>query len=263
MFRRGFGHFLSTAASLQWQDSAIDLGPDAAAWPTLPDGERAVVLRLLAGFVVGERAVASELAPFAAVASASDAAVAACFGAQATDEARHARFFERVLVEVTGTEPTSRGLDGLVEPQLTDLFERRLPATARALAAGDEQLDAALCLYHLLLEGVVFTAGQLALLDLLERRRALPGMQRGVELVLRDERWHIGFGASALVHTGARQSTIGPLEGEARTAVGAWGPSVTPQLGDHVLTLHRRRLGAAGLAAGAAAASPGAAYWAA
>jgi len=125
------------------------------------------------------------------------------------------------------------------------------------------QVGSAMCLYTCCSRGVVFTAGQLALLDLLERRRALPGLQRGVELVLRDERWHIGFGASALLHAGARQSTIASLEGEARTSVGAWGRSVTPQLADHVLTLHRRRLGAAGLASGAATAAPGAAYWAA
>lgn len=247
-FRRGFGHFLRTAASLQWREEAIDLRTDVDAWSGLPEDARDTVLRLLAGFVVAERSVAAELEPFAATAADDDPDVAACFEAQAIDEARHARFFERALVEITEMEPTDDALRALTEPPLLELFERRLPATASALAAGDERLDAAVALYHLLLEGVFFTAGQLALLDLLERRPALPGLRHGVELVLRDERWHIGFGASFLAHMGAREEAVECLPEEAGGVLAAWGDAVPAAIGRHVLELHRRRLNAAGLA---------------
>jgi ribonucleoside-diphosphate reductase beta chain len=259
VFRRGFGHFLRTAASLQWREGAIDLGPDAAAWAGLPKRERETVLRLLAGFVVGERSVAAELEPFAA--SAADPDIAACFEAQAIDEARHARFFERALVEVAGTDAGDDTLRELVEPGLLELFERRLPATACALAADHEQLDAAVAFYHLLLEGVFFTAGQLALLELLdEDAPAPPGLRRGVELVLRDERWHIGFGASVLAHMGAREEAVGHLPDEGAAVLAAWGDAVPDQIGRHVLELHRRRLSAAGLGAAGGPGAPPRAY---
>lgn len=261
MFRRGFGHFLRTAASLQWREEAIDLRSDAAAWPDLPEHEREQALWLVAGFVIGERSVAAELEPFATASAAADPDVAACFEAQAIDEARHACFFERALSEIPQIEPTEQALRALVEPPLLDLFERRLPAATRALAESDEQLDAAVTLYHLLLEGVFFTAGQLALLDLLgERDPALPGLRRGVELVLRDERWHIGFGASFLAHMGAREEAVGHLPDEGAAVLAAWGDAVPDQIGRHVLELHRRRLSAAGLGAAGGPGAPPRAY---
>ena len=49
----------------------------------------------------------------------------------------------------------------------------------------------------MVLEGAVFTAGQCALLDDLDDD-ALPGMREGVEQMVRDERWHVGFGVRCL-----------------------------------------------------------------
>ena len=70
----------------------------------------------------------------------------------------------------------------------------------------------------MILEGVVFTAGQLALLDLLDDR--LPGLQRGTELVLRDERWHVGFGARCLA-----DSTTTRRRSSTRASAAALRPS--------------------------------------
>ena len=59
-----------------------------------------------------------------------------------------------------------------------ELFEERLPAMAAELAAGRTGLLEGVSLYHMLLEGVVFDAGQKALLDDLERRRPAGGAAR-------------------------------------------------------------------------------------
>ena len=80
----GYEHFLGLASRLQWDDAAIDLGADAAAWPRLAGAERAALLELIAGFCVGEAGVAQWLGPFAA---AAEPAAAACFRAQERDEA--------------------------------------------------------------------------------------------------------------------------------------------------------------------------------
>ena len=59
-----------------------------------------------------------------------------------------------------------------------ELFEERLPAMAEELAEGRTGTDRGVSLYHMLLEGVVFDAGQQALLDDLADD-ALPGVLRG------------------------------------------------------------------------------------
>jgi len=80
-----------------------------------------------------------------------------------------------------------------VPAEVLELFEERLPAMAAELAAGQIPLEEGIALYHMLLEGNVFSAGQRALLEDLEDG-ALPGVREGVEHVDLDERWHIGFG---------------------------------------------------------------------
>ncbi|MEA2227532.1 MAG: ribonucleoside-diphosphate reductase beta chain, partial [Solirubrobacteraceae bacterium] len=60
----GYEHFAALARRLQWDQAAIDLRPDAAAWPDVDPQRRARLLALLAGFCVGETSVAEELGPF-------------------------------------------------------------------------------------------------------------------------------------------------------------------------------------------------------
>ena len=52
--------------------------------------------------------------------------------------------------------------------------------------------------YHMVLEGMVFDAGQSALLDDLDDG-ALPGVRESIERVELDERWHVGFGLRCLI----------------------------------------------------------------
>ncbi len=233
-----YPHFLRIAASLQWSEAAIDLEPDAEEWPRLPEAHRERIARLVAGFSVGETAVARELAPFAAAALDPDAS--ACFDAQARDEDRHARFFGRYAREVVRTP-------GRVEPAFLELFEHELPGVALALARGDRSLDEAVAFYHLLLEGMVFAAGQLELLELLDETDSLHGLRCGMELVFRDENWHIGFGARCLQDLGLGSAAAADLAAQAPLALQAWGDAVPPQMAPRIARLHRRRMAAAGL----------------
>jgi ribonucleoside-diphosphate reductase beta chain len=216
----GYEHFLRIAGRVQWDEASIDLSGDAAVWHSAGD-ER--VAELIAGFCVGEAGVAEHLAPFAAAASP---AAARCFAAQERDEVRHARFYARAASEVLGLADAR----ALLAPEFLELFEVRLPEAAAA-AAGD--LGAAVGLYHMVLEGVVFTAGQYALLERLDPR--LAGLRRGTELVLRDERWHVGFGTRCLIDAGADDGAI-LAEGERAAALWA------PEHAERVVTTLRRRL---------------------
>jgi len=245
MFTR-YDSFVILAESLQWDEATIDFALDKATWPTLEDTENAQVLGLIAGFCIAESAVSGHLGSFQA--AASDDWVAACFRAQARDEYRHSRFFDRVAAEVAavpGADIAARQdvLRTLVSPELAALFEERLPATAARLAEDREGLTAAVGLYHMVLEGVVLLAGQNAMLDTLDRLSVgLPGVRRGVELVLRDERWHIGFGTRLVQGAGLGRDEVEALLALGQAAAGAWGDLVSPGAAEKAARMHRTRL---------------------
>lgn len=247
----GYGHFVQLAESLQWDEKAIDFSADRAAWPKLEDAESARVLGLLAGFVVAETAVAGNLRPYRV--AAPDDSMAATFRAQARDEARHARFFDLVassVVGVPGETPTERRdvLRGRVRPELVELFEERLPATAQRLVQDHEGLTAAVGLYHMVIEGVVLLAGQHAMLETLAGLSVgLPGLRKGMELVLRDERWHIGFGSRVVQSADIGQEMMEPLLAQGEAAAKAWGDLITPEAIETAMRQHKRRLTAAGI----------------
>src|ERR1700749_2061430 len=241
-----YDHFVILAESLQWDETTIDFGPDKAAWPTLGAAEKARVLGLIAGFCIAESAVSVHIDVFES--AAPNDWVAACFRAQARDEHRHARFFDRVAAEVAAVP--GAGIAGrldvlrtLVSPELVTLFEERLPATARRLAEDREGLTAAVGLYHMVLEGVVLLAGQNAMLDTLGQLSAgLPGVRRGVELVLRDEPWPMGLGPRLVQNAKLGRDEVAALLALGQAAAGAWGDLVSPAAAERAMRIHQRRL---------------------
>jgi ribonucleoside-diphosphate reductase beta chain len=243
--------FSQIVARLQWNAMAIDLAPDARAWPDLPAERRERLTTLLAGFRVAEDAVAEELAPFAGAARAAELAsheslMAWVFYLQRRDEQRHTQFFDRVAAEViglVGDSPAERreAAREHAPPVLLELFEERLPAMAAELAAGRTGLGEGVGLYHMLLEGVVFEAGQHALLEDLADG-ALPGVREGVERVERDERWHVGFGLRCLIETRPAPELFEELMVRAEDAAGAWGDAIPPATRERAARLCARRL---------------------
>ena len=248
----GYGHFVQLAESLQWDETTIDLSTDIESWTKLEDSEYDQILGLLAGFCVGETSVATHLTSFRAAASTDDM-MAEVFAAQARDEARHARFFDRLVREVCGVPGTtmSERVDALrdrISTELVELFEERLPAIARGLADSDEDLTTAVGLYHMILEGVVLTAGQHALLDALEKLSVpMPGMRKGMELVLRDERWHIGFGSRVIQSADLVDNDLEKILNEGSKAAWAWGDLISSKDIEKVDQLHKRRLKSVGI----------------
>ena len=248
----GYAHFVQLADSLQWDEKAIDHSADRKAWPALGEAERDKVLALVAGFCIAETSVAAHLVPYEAAASVDDA-MNACFRAQARDEARHARFFDRVAAQVAGVpgaDPVARHdvLRAYVTPEFLDLFEHRLPATSQRLAEDHGGLTSAVGLYHMIIEGVVLLAGQLAMLDTLEQLSVgLPGVRKGMELILRDERWHIGFGSRVVQSAAIGHDEAGALLAQGELAAQVWGSLISPEAIETAVRQHRRRLKAANI----------------
>jgi ribonucleoside-diphosphate reductase beta chain len=227
--------FSRLAARLQWSPAAIDLAPDAGAWQELPAERRGRLMTLLAGFCVAEEAVAEHLTPFAdaargATLASQESLMAWVFFLQRRDEQRHAVLFDRIgtdLLGLPGATAAERrsAARAHVPAAFLELFEERLPAMAAELAAGRSGLGEGVSLYHMLLEGVVFDAGQVALLDDLGDG-ALPGVREGVERVARDERWHVGFGLRCLIETEPSADLLDELLQRAAEAAAAWGDAV-------------------------------------
>ncbi|MEA2178699.1 MAG: ribonucleoside-diphosphate reductase beta chain [Solirubrobacteraceae bacterium] len=243
----GYDHFLVLARRAQWVQDDVDLRPDAAAWPGLQPVARERLERLVAGFCVGEAGVAEHLGPFGA--AAGDPLAVACFAAQERDEQRHSAFFDRVARDVLrapGAAPADRrdALRGLLGADFLDLFERRLPEVAGGLVAGSGGLERAVGLYHMVLEGVVFTAGQLALLEALDEHPELPGLKKGMERVLRDERWHVGFGGRCLQDAGLDAGEIESVLCEGERAARSWVDATGAGHAETVVAMLRRRLSA-------------------
>ena len=237
-------------ARLQWNAAAIDLTTDARAWPELPADRRQRLTTLLAGFRVAEDSVAEHLVPFADRAEHVDTMMMWLFFLQRRDEDRHTQLFDRIAGEVmqlSGDTPDERRVAAraLIPDALAELFEERLPSLARELADGRAEILDGVALYHMILEGAVFSAGQKALLDDLADD-ALPGIREGVERVERDERWHVGFGVRCLTEA-RRPDMLDGLLDRATEAAAAWGDAVDVETRNYAVGLVRRRLAIAGL----------------
>ena len=241
--------YSAIVARLQWDANAIDLTADARAWPRLPTDRRARLTTLLASFCIAEEAVSEHLEPFAG--ATDDTLLAWVLFLQRRDEARHARLFDRIAAEVMGlpgdtaAERRAAARTHVSEPIL-GLFEETLPALAAKLARGEAELSQAISLYHMQLEGVVFTAGQRALLADLDDD-LLPGIREGVTRVALDERWHIGLGLRHLSQARPSAAQIDELLADAETAVESWGDVVPAATKRYAVTMCHRRMSAGGL----------------
>jgi ribonucleoside-diphosphate reductase beta chain len=248
--------FSKLVARLQWDPEAIDLTPDTRAWAELPAERRRRLMTLLAGFRVGEDAVSEHIEPFAdaareATLASKESLMAWVFFLQRRDEDRHARLFDRIAAEVLGLPgdtPAERREAAKVHAPagVVELFEARLPETATELAAGRTGLAEGISLYHMLLEGVVFLAGQHALLEDLADA-ALPGVREGLERVQADERWHVGFGLRCLIECQPPQELLDELLARSEDATGAWGDVLPASTREFIADLSHHRLVAVGL----------------
>lgn len=245
----GYDYFLDIAKSVQWDQNNVDLAVDVAEWPLLDSNFREQVMGLLAGFCIAEWAVADELPAIAH--EIDDPSAAQCLRMQAGDEVRHSQFFDRVVAEVARVPGDTRderrsAVRHRMSPEFLRLFEEELPRRA-AQVSSEGGVAAAVGLYHMVLEGVVLIAGQFAFFDVLDKDSQLPGLRQGVELVHRDERWHIGFGARCLQDLPLKTGTVDRILAEGEEAVSVWGDHVAPKHTEKMMQLHRRRLRAAGL----------------
>ena len=239
---------LAISARGVWEPAAFDLAADRPQFEALSSAVQEQLLGLFAAFLVGEEAVAEHLVPFEG--AAVDPALRACLQAQQVEEVRHADATMRVWTAFADpSEPPLTAAARRAPDALVALFAEELPRSA-ATAATD--LTSAIALYHGLLEGVVFLAGQTAVRELAERW-GLPAVAGIFGRIERDERWHVTLGVRALVDAPDGAAIAAGLPSRARAAADSWGPLVDDATKDAAVELVTRRLTAAGLLAAPAA----------
>jgi ribonucleoside-diphosphate reductase beta chain len=184
---------------LLWDPRAIDLTQDALDWRgRMTPTERDLIARLSVLFLGGERAVTHDLAPMLTGVRRLGGRIEEemFLTAQLFEESKHVEFFERVAAIIADA---ANGIDP--GDAYRELFNHRLPNALNRLcdpAASPRDHVAALCVYHMTIEGVLAETGYRGYVRALKSNGLMPGVVRGVELVQRDEARHIAYGLHAL-----------------------------------------------------------------
>jgi ribonucleoside-diphosphate reductase beta chain len=177
-----------------WDPLDISLDRDREDWIRLTELERDAVLRLTVLFQAGEEAVTRDLLPLMATIAAERRLEEEIYLTSfLMEEAKHVEMFRRFLDHV----PRDAGdLTRFESASSRRLFREELPAAMNALNANrSAQTQArAAAIYHMIVEGVLAETGYHAYHHMLERNGLMPGMQRAIHYIRRDESRHLAFG---------------------------------------------------------------------
>jgi ribonucleoside-diphosphate reductase beta chain len=177
-----------------WDPGEIDLRKDREDWPHLTGPERDLLVRLAVQFRGGERVVATNLLPLMSLIAAEGRLEEEVYLTSLLwEEAKHAELFDRFLSEFGGVDADHSSFEMVAWRRM---FGELLPADMQALrrdATPRAQVRAAVT-YHLVAEGILAETGYYAYHLILERRGILPGMQRAMQYIRRDESRHLSWG---------------------------------------------------------------------
>jgi ribonucleoside-diphosphate reductase beta chain len=181
-----------------WDPRDIDLTRDREDWTRLDERERDVLLRLTSLFQAGEESVTLELLPLILVIAQEGRLEEEMFLTSFLwEEAKHVEAFRRFFDEVAlETSDLSR----FHTPAYRTLFVEELPRAMNRLrtdASPVAQAEASVT-YNMIVEGVLAETGYRAYDSLLQRNGIMPGMQRVVTHLRRDESRHIAYGIHLL-----------------------------------------------------------------
>jgi len=187
-----------------WRAHEIDFSEDQAQWLNTPTESQFETIWSTASFYIGEERVAADLAPF--VMAAPSGEIEVFLTTQLVDEARHAAFFDRFMAEVLALQSDDlRGrlkeMEALMLPAWHRVFDDYLRGISKQIQAKPDDLDLfveGICVYHMVIEGVLAMTGQHFILKYMHEYGLYPGFAKGFSLVEQDEHRHIAFGVRFL-----------------------------------------------------------------
>jgi ribonucleoside-diphosphate reductase beta chain len=177
-----------------WDPRDIDLSHDTRDWAGLADDEKDVILRLTSLFQGGEESVTMDLLPLMMVIAAEGRLEEEMYLTSFLwEEAKHVEAFRRFLDEVAQDRSDLSRYHG---PSWLKIFTGELPVAMDRLRhdASPAAQAAASVTYNMIVEGVLAETGYHAYDALLQRHHIMPGMQRVIAHLRRDEARHIAYG---------------------------------------------------------------------
>ncbi len=183
---------------LAWHPSRIDMSQDKEDWQALEDEERETLLHMVVGFLIGERAVAHDLAPLQLALRTEKGRMEEemYLTEQTFEESVHVTFFQRWLDEVVPDQRHGRVPLPITNEEGYRLVGIEMPRAMQALntdKSPEAQLKASIA-YHIHVEAISAEIGYKQFYGSCEPRGILPGLIEGVHNVQRDEVRHIAFG---------------------------------------------------------------------
>lgn len=218
---------LRKGRTLAWDPFAVDLKQDRDDWAKLTADEQQFLLAQVVGFLVGERAVAHDLAPLQHALRYEKGRMEEemYLTQQMFEESTHVEFFQRWMDEVL---PGKVGLDLPFPQNKGRYFSEILPPAMQALATdrSPEAQMRATVTYHQLVEGVLAEVGYEIFYGCLDARGILPGLRYGLRQIQQDEARHIAFGtyfAQRLIkeHPHLEEMFVNEMEGLHAETVGS------------------------------------------
>jgi ribonucleoside-diphosphate reductase beta chain len=191
-----------------WAAFEIDFTKDKEDWAVLGDEVKQQFLGAMYAFFLGESAVTDTLSPMVHAAPTDEDRQ--FLSTQLVDEARHTIFFERFFREVMGVdglaaaraEPEIQGfLFDAAERGYARLFYVDLPNVTDAVRKDPSDYGLwidSICIYHMLIEGMLALYGQRFILQGARAFNILPGFRAGFTAVTRDESRHVNYAVYAL-----------------------------------------------------------------
>jgi ribonucleoside-diphosphate reductase beta chain len=181
-----------------WDPMDVDLEQDRLDWQRLEPLEREVLLHLASLFAAGEESVTVDLLPLIGVIAAEGRLEEEMYLTSFLwEEAKHVEAFRRFLDEVAEDDGD---LSRFHSTSYQALFGAALPAALQRLRTDPSpiaQAEASVT-YNMVVEGVLAETGYHAYHTMLERNGIMPGMQRTIALLKKDESRHIAYGVYLL-----------------------------------------------------------------
>jgi len=198
-----------------WDPRDIDLTQDRQDWQQMSVEKQDQLRGLIMAFQAGEEAVTVDLLPLIMTIAREGRLEEEMFLTTFLwEEAKHTEFFRRVLdeaIQVRGQELNQHYINRSGAER--DLFDDELVQDMGILLTDPSPVNQARAsiVYNMIIEGVLAETGYYSFARMLNHNNIMPGLQKGLTLIKRDESRHIAYGVFLISRLVAQDKSLWPI----------------------------------------------------
>ena len=198
-----------------WDPRDIDLTQDRQDWQQMSSEKQDQLRGLIMAFQAGEEAVTVDLLPLIMTIAREGRLEEEMFLTTFLwEEAKHTEFFRRVLdeaIQVQGQELNQHYISRSGAER--DLFDEELVQDMGILLTDPSPVNQvrASIVYNMIIEGVLAETGYYSFARMLNHNNIMPGLQKGLTLIKRDESRHIAYGVFLISRLVAQDKSLWPI----------------------------------------------------